>query len=149
VLDIRELSSKVPGLRFRQADLMQSAGDNVASTDSLSCLHALEHFGLGRYGDPIDIDGWRKGLLHLSQMLVPGGHLYLSVPIGPQAVEFNAHRIFDPRTIVDAGKAVGLELLTFSFVDDGGDFYENHSVDDALLCEYGCGCFEFVLLRKR
>mgnify|MGYP006185842181 CR=1 FL=1 len=26
--------------------------------DSLSCLHALEHFGLGRYNDPIQFDGY-------------------------------------------------------------------------------------------
>ena len=24
--------------------------------DSLSCLHALEHFGLGRYGDAVDFE---------------------------------------------------------------------------------------------
>jgi hypothetical protein len=30
--------------------------------DSLSCLHALEHFGLGRYGDPIDPRGHEKGI---------------------------------------------------------------------------------------
>ena len=64
------------------------------STDSLSCLHALEHFGLGRYGDPVDYDGYLKGFDNLYRILKPGGRLYFSVPMGPQRIEFDAHRVF-------------------------------------------------------
>jgi hypothetical protein len=145
VLDIRDLPSTIRGLRFLKADLMQPPDQYERSTDSLSCLHALEHFGLGRYGDPIAIDGWRKGFLHLSRMLEADGRLYLSAPIGPQSIEFNAHRIFDPRTIVNAGQELGLNLVAFSYIDDAGDFHEDCSITDASQCMYGCGCFEFVL----
>lgn len=63
--------------------------------DSVSCLHALEHFGLGRYRDTVDYDGWRKGLDGRTEILEPGGTLYLGLPTGePQRVEFNAHRVF-------------------------------------------------------
>src|SRR5262249_53525396 len=98
VLDVRALSTSVRGLHFRQVDLMGAENEDGESTDSLSCLHALEHFGLGRYGDTIDPDGWRIGLRRLVRMLALGGHLYLSVPVGPQVIEFNAHRIFAPET---------------------------------------------------
>ena len=42
--------------------------------DSVSCLHALEHFGLGRYGDPVDPDGHLKGFRNLRR-IVQGGHV--------------------------------------------------------------------------
>lgn len=69
-------------------------------TDSLSCLHTIEHFGLGRYGDPIEPDGHLKGLAQLKQMVAPGGILYLSTPIGPKRVEFNAHRVTAASTLI-------------------------------------------------
>ena len=72
----------------------------LGCTDSLSCLHTIEHFGLGRYGDPIDPAGYLKGLAQLKSMVAPGGMLYLSTPIGPQRIEFNAHRIFSPATVI-------------------------------------------------
>ena len=94
VLDVRPLQP-VDGIRFIQADMMNLDPELIESADSVSCLHALEHFGLGRYGDPVDYDGWRRGLESLTRMLTPGGRLYLSVPTGEhQRVEFNSHRIF-------------------------------------------------------
>jgi hypothetical protein len=143
VLDVRELKSTINSLHFRQADLMQPQSVEPASTDSLSCLHALEHFGLGRYGDPIDVDGWHTGLQNLALMLCNGGRLYLSVPIGPQVIEYNAQRIFVPQTIIDAAQALGLKLVEFSYIDDLGYFHENCHVKDAAGCEFGCGCYLF------
>ncbi len=62
VIDVRPLTSAVPGLTFTQADapsLKQFASDSVSS---ISTLHAVEHFGLGRYGDPINPNGWRDAV---------------------------------------------------------------------------------------
>jgi hypothetical protein len=63
---------------------------------SASSLHSLEHFGLGRYGDPLDIYGHEKGLVSLSTTLMVGGMLYVSFPIGRAKVEFNSQRILEP-----------------------------------------------------
>ena len=57
--------------------------------DSLSCLHALEHFGLGCYGDPVDINGHRKGFARLAKVLMPSGILRLAFPISKyERIEF-------------------------------------------------------------
>ena len=68
VLDIRPTTSAIPNIRFTQANLMEPIPQRlVGYCDSLSCLHALEHFGLGRYGDPVDYDGYLLGLENLSR----------------------------------------------------------------------------------
>lgn len=149
VLDIRPLASRVPNLHFLQGDLMQPLPPAlVACTDSLSCLHALEHFGLGRYGDPVDHDGWRKGLANLTRMVQPGGRLYLSTPIGPQRIEFNAHRVFALRTLLDS-VAADFEVDRVSYVDDDGDLHEDVDFRGAEAarsfgCRYGCGILELT-----
>ncbi len=64
-------------------------------TDSISCLHAIEHFGLGRYGDPFDPTGHIKGFNNFIHMLKPDGNLNISFPIGKQnEVHCHAHRVF-------------------------------------------------------
>lgn len=95
VLEFRPVTATIPNMRFMQADLMTPIKSSLVDyCDSLSCLHALEHFGLGRYGEPINRDGHRSGLNNLYRILKPGGKFYFSVPIGPQRTEFNAHRVF-------------------------------------------------------
>ena len=42
------------------------------NSDSISCLHAIEHFGLGRYGDPVDVLGHVKALDNIRKALTPG-----------------------------------------------------------------------------
>jgi hypothetical protein len=149
VLDIRPLKSNVPNVEFMQADLMDAPGPRlVDSCDSLSCLHALEHFGLGRYGDPVNYDGYLLGLDNLYRLLKRGGKFYFSVPIGPQRIEFNAHRVFSVRHLLEcfAGK---YRIDQFSFVDDGGDLHESvpmseSDIRDNFGCYYGCGIFEMT-----
>lgn len=142
VLDVRAITSTVRGMTFRQADLMQSESLPENICDSISCLHALEHFGLGRYGDPIDPEGHIKGLQSLTKLLKPGGKLLLSVPIGYQRVEFNGHRVFAPETILSITK-IDYKLISFSYIDDQDNFYENVVPMEVPQMIYGCGLFEF------
>jgi hypothetical protein len=148
VVDIRALSSKVTGLNFLQADMMSDKSIQIKPASSISCLHALEHFGLGRYGDPLRPDGWRIGIKRLADLVELGGRLYLSVPIGSPAVEFNAHRIFHPNYIIDEAAKNGLTLVEFAYVDDAGDYYEQSvplSVEtSALLSNMVCACGFFL-----
>ena len=118
VLDIRPQPVSVPNVRFHQVDLAAELPvEWVACTDSLSCLHTIEHFGLGRYGDAVDPLGHLKGLEQLKRMVKPGGRFYLSTPIGPERVEFNAHRIFAASTVT-GWFAEGWTIERFALVDD-------------------------------
>ena len=111
------------------------------SIDSLSCLHVIEHIGLGRYGDPIDPSGSIKAALELQRIVSRGGNLFLSVPIGRERVCFNAHRVHSAMTVLKLFPE--LTLLEFSFVDDEGLYLEHQSVEAAIGLEYGCGLFHF------
>ena len=147
VLELRPVSKKVKNMTFHRFDLLGPVGDFEASCDSISCLHALEHVGLGRYGDRLMVDGHVKGFESLGSILRPEGVLYLSVPIGPQRIEFNAHRVFSVQTILDMAKDK-YRLKGFSFVNDAGDLYEvpemtHQAIESSYNCWYGCGIFEF------
>jgi len=135
---------------FHRADIQNLPPQFTNYCDSLSCLHALEHFGLGRYGDAIDPNGHLAGLRSLHKILQPGGILYLSVPIGQERIEFNAHRIFSLRTILKMTSPL-FELESFSFIDDEGKLYLDQPITPQAInnnygLHYGCGVFE---LRKR
>lgn len=126
VFDIRPASTNIPGIVFRQINLMseESIAAHTDSAenycDSLSCLHAIEHFGLGRYGDPIDPEGYLRGISNLARLLKPGGRCYLSTPIGRQRVEFNANWVFNPMTIIGAAEKHGLILQNLTALDQQG-----------------------------
>ncbi|MEI7547323.1 MAG: DUF268 domain-containing protein, partial [Actinomycetota bacterium] len=121
-LDIRSARSSARGIVFGVRDIMQEDPTWDAVTDSLSCLHTIEHFGLGRYGDPLDPDGWRHGWAHLVRMVEPGGTVYLSTMIGPQRIEFDAHRVFAVPTLLQL-VAPTCDVLEFAFVDDTGELH--------------------------
>ncbi len=148
VLDIRPLREKIPNVTFVQLDLMRPLeAQRLGMCDSLSCLHALEHFGLGRYGDPLEAQGHLRGFENLARLLAEGGMLYFSVPIGPQRIEFNGHRVFSIKYLLEMFARSGLEVVAFSHVDDGGELAENtqltpERIENNCGTRYGCGIFE-------
>jgi hypothetical protein len=61
----------------------------------VTSLHAPEHFGLGRYGDSLDIAGVERAVAEYLRVLEPGRHLAISMPLGPVSrIEFNELRIY-------------------------------------------------------
>ncbi len=146
IIDVRPLKDTGhANIKFKQMDLMDGTGVEAEITDSISCLHAIEHFGLGRYGDPIDPQGHIKGFLNLLKMLKPNGTLYISFPIAAHSqVQFNAHRVFESSEILSWQDKYQIELLNFSFVDDAGDLHREKSLSDVpKSIEYGCGIYTF------
>jgi hypothetical protein len=143
VLDIRPNLSKVRNIHFIQADIMNPPEELAGKYVSLSCLHALEHFGLGRYGDEIALDGFQRGLNGMHSLLKTGGRLYLSTPVGAQRIEFNAHRVFDCNFLRNRLQRQ-YKLLSFAFVDDDGNLHTDIAPDDkrVSVARYGCGIFE-------
>jgi len=148
VLDVRALrDTSHENIKFLQADLMVDAAERHRIADSISCLHAIEHFGLGRYGDPINPSGHILGFENIVKMLQDSGTLYVSFPIGRRsAVYFNAHRVFHPTEVFGWTKA-NLELLRFDFVDDAGELHRDFPLPQRIpVADYGCGIYTF---RKR
>ena len=135
VVDIRPIPHDIPGIRFHRGDVTKPDELDVAPSDSVSCLHALEHFGLGRYGDTVDFDGWKVGLHALTHMTQPGGILYLSVPTSDhQRVEFNAHRVFSLPFLREQ-LAEDFELESLYLMGDTGDISGPHDPTDERLVE--------------
>jgi hypothetical protein len=148
VFDIRPQESHVKNIRFVTADFMKIQPELHDYTDSLSSMNVIEHFGLGRYGDPIDVNGHLKGLDAMLKVLKPGGKFYFSTPIGPQRIEFNAHRVFALKYLVGI-LARNYVIDSFSYVDDRGHLHEDVplSVDriaDNCGCKLGFGIFEMT-----
>jgi SAM-dependent methyltransferase len=142
VMDVRALPSLVDGLTFVQSDASNLKHFGSSGLESVSSLHAIEHFGLGRYGDPVNPDAPFEAMRALVSVLGPGGILYLAVPIGVERLEFNAHRVFAPSTILQA--LAGLRLVSFSAIDDEGHYHEDVSPDAFVQMWYACGLFEFT-----
>lgn len=147
VLDIRPMDElDHPQITFLQKDLAVPDPNSRGITDSLSCLHTIEHFGLGRYSDSIDPDGHLKGFQNLVDLLEPDGTLYISFPIGREdAVHFNAHRVFHPLSILDWPLRDGrLELKEFSYEDDAHRFHRDVPLGEFVPnVEFGCGIYTF------
>ncbi len=68
--------------------------DNVF--DLVITLCALEHFGLGRYGDELDPDADKKAFKEMVRVLKPGGRLVFTTSLtrAKPSIAFNAHRIY-------------------------------------------------------
>jgi hypothetical protein len=138
--DYRPADLKLPDLESGFADLKQlSFADD--SIPSLSCMHTIEHIGLGRYGDEIDPQGDIKAINELKRVLQPNGDLLFVAPVGKPKIEFNAHRIYSYEQIIEYFSP--LTIREFSLIPDEGGMIIH--ADPALVKEqsYGCGCFWF------
>lgn len=141
--DFRPASLMLPGLTCKAADLTNLDWP-ADSFESLSCLHVLEHVGLGRYGDPIDPDGDLKAIRELMRVLKPGGDLLIAVPVGRARICFNAHRIYECNEFIRYFEA--LNLVEFSLIPDGevpNGMLVNPPFQLVAAQSYGCGCFWF------
>lgn len=140
--DFRPAPIDLDGLYTGAADLtnLPFASDSIAS---LSCMHVIEHIGLGRYGDPLDPDGDLKAIAELVRILAPGGNLLVATPVGRPRVEFNAHRVYDHEAF--AHYFSPLELVEFALIEERGDYglIVAPPAERVRAELYGCGCFWF------
>ena len=139
--DFRPAPIVLDNLQCGQADLTSLPFENE-SFASISCMHVIEHIGLGRYGDPLDPEGDLKALKELIRVLKPGGDLLVAVPVGRTRVQFNAHRIYDHVEFL--GYTPGMKLVEFALIpDDPAPDGYLVTPEDALVRQqsYGCGCY--------
>lgn len=142
--DYRPAQLDLSGLHSLPGDLTKiDMPDN--SVESISCMHTIEHVGLGRYGDPIDYDGDLKAIKELKRVTRPGGSLLFVTPVGRPRLQFNAHRIYSFEQITEYFE--GFELKEFSLIpDDGKDGGLLVNADPSMVKtqRYACGCFWFI-----
>jgi len=111
------------------------------SIESLSCMHTVEHIGLGRYGDTLDPKGDLKAIQELKRVTSFGGHILFVTPVGRPRIEFNGHRIYSYEQIIEYFQP--LQLREFSLIPDKGGLIENAAPTLVREQNYGCGCFWF------
>lgn len=139
--DYRPAKLNLNNLQSKRCDLNKLAfNDN--SINSLSCMHTIEHIGLGRYGDAIDPDGDLNAISELKRVCSVGGNLLIVVPVGEQKIAFNAHRIYNPHHFLSYFS--GFKLQEFALVTDDQQFINNAELDLGANQKYGCGCFWFI-----
>ncbi|MDZ4711877.1 MAG: DUF268 domain-containing protein [bacterium] len=139
-IDYRPFNANLKNLELRKGTILNLPYDDK-SVESLSCLHVIEHIGLGRYGDEIDSKGSIKACKELQRVIAVNGNLYLSTPLGKERVEFNAHRVHSSETILRLFDE--LTLVDFSSVNDKGNFKEKSDPSDCDNFQYGLGMFHF------
>jgi SAM-dependent methyltransferase len=128
MIDIRPPSCRLDSLQFQEGSILALPFE-TGSLMSVSSICVIEHIGLGRYGDPIDVEGTVKASKELMRVLAPGGKLYISVPIASvNKTHFNAHRaftetyiaqLFEPYTITDRKYIYGNDFVA-EYRDDIG-----------------------------
>lgn len=147
--DYRPAIMNLSGLSSEHADLYKLPFEDN-SIASLSCMHVIEHIGLGRYGDPMDYDGDLKAISEIKRVVSEGGRVLFVAPIGQNIIMYNAHRIYTYKQIIEYFDR--FELLEFSMIEDdenGGTIVENATEELANKQVYGCGMFLFKKANKQ
>ena len=113
---------KIPGLDISLLNSEAQKLESAIVAESISVvtsLHAVEHFGLGRYGDTIDYFGDQKGLKSFNKILKLGGTLVLSVPFSihdSPRIEFNSQRVYNYKTVEKMLDKSGFKILDEWFI---------------------------------
>lgn len=142
-LDCRPANLALAGLSEETGDLT-SLPFADRSVSSLSCMHVVEHIGLGRYGDQLDPDGDKKAMAELERVIAPGGSLLLVTPIGRPILRFNGHRIYSPEQLTVQFSE--LKLVEFTLIperSEDGHPIRHPTPEQVCKEQYGCGCFWF------
>lgn len=143
--DIRPLPPLHKNIIFKKVNLQNK--NKLKKYISISCLHAIEHFGLGRYGDPLDPSGHVKGFINIVNMMKKNGRLYISFPISlKNTIYFNAHRTFHPLEIFSwIPKNIHLKLIRFDYINDHGNVFLKTKIKKIKdVSNYGLGIYTFL-----
>lgn len=141
--DYRPASIMLENLTSEKANLLNLPFEDN-SIASLSCMHTVEHIGLGRYGDELDPNGDIKAMKELSRVLAGNGNLLFVVPIGNPKICFNAHRIYSYDQIINLFSELQLEefmLIPDNAETEGLIYVEANEKSKEQ--SYACGCFWF------
>jgi hypothetical protein len=141
--DFRPATIFLDNLTCLKCDLM-AVDFEVGQYPSVSSMHVVEHVGMGRYGDTLNVNGDLLAIENLKKTVMPGGAIFFVVPCGKPSVQFNAHRVYSAKKIIEY---FGDEytLKEFYFIPGPIEMKPvlNPDLDSTLIYDYGCGCFHF------
>jgi len=98
--------------------------DELIKYDVAFSISSFEHYGLGRYGDPIGPDDDLKAMQQVRDVLKDDGILFLSVPIGIDKVYFNVLRVYGEKRfwkLIDGfalDDSFGMSEISFNRTDN-------------------------------
>jgi len=142
-LDVRELESDLKNEKIVVADAKVLPFPDE-SFDMVSALDSIPYFGLGRYGDEIDMGADKKAIQEMIRVLKPGGHLIFTAPIksGLPILYFNAARAYNLETIRELCQ--GLNLVEEKFYSrDKKSFVQNPPPSNSFSSlGYYLGCWQ-------
>ena len=144
VIDIRKLPNNISNVKYLEQDITKNI-ESSKSFDMVTCLHALEHFGLGRYGDPIIDNAVELGIKGLTSLLKKDGKLIISTPTGKERIEFNANWVFDAKKLCNIFDSLALELRNiyqFNPINNAFDIVDINNINHMSNIEYALTIFE-------
>jgi len=126
IVDIRQMDIIIPNISSYIIDLSLPLRTNELSKfQVITSCHALEHFGLGRYGDHIDPNGHEKALASINQFVSLESQFILCVPFGPlDVIYYDCHRSLT----IESWKDLLIKsnfLIVDIFVTDGKSWPQN------------------------
>lgn len=94
-LDVRERKAASSRETVMTGDASALPFDD-GSFPAIVSLCAVEHFGLGRYGDPFDPHGDMKAFAEMKRVCAPGGEIIFTTTFtaAHPSIAMNAHRIY-------------------------------------------------------
>jgi len=140
---------------YRHEKLLFVEGDFLTQSwtadnfDLIINCSAVEHVGLGRYGDPSEADGDLCAMQLMLRLLRLSGVMLLTVPIGSDSVVGNLHRVYGTKRLPKLLEGYFVEASEY-WIKDGDNRWVLSGAGNALdrrptsSC-YGLGCF---VLRK-
>lgn len=142
--DYRPATLNLSNLESKPNDLTKLTFEDN-SIDSLSCMHTVEHVGLGRYGDPVDPNGDMVAAKELGRIVKIGGSLLFVVPVGKPKIQWNAHRIYSYEMVIEMFP--DFYIKEFSLIPDNAltaGMITNADPKMVANQDYGCGCFWLI-----
>ena len=91
-IDFRMYPFKHPNFHFHKGDVLSWSPKQ--SFDIILLISAIEHFGLGDYGDPVMDDADKVAVDKISSWLSKDGQFLVSVPFGKPAIT-SKQRVYD------------------------------------------------------
>jgi SAM-dependent methyltransferase len=138
-VDIRILRASMPNITSVRGDVTDLPFENE-SVEAISTLSVIEHVGLGRYGDNLDINGMQNAILEIKRVLKKNGILLVAFPVGIEnIISFNAHRICTPEWVYKMFE--GFKLVDEKYALSDRIIDKDHY--DQLGRPYSYGCYRF------